>query len=118
MRAKLSMLSMMYKSLLTHLLYTHTNSLKGTASPTVEKESFQRSLLAAQLANRKTNGKKAEDAPPVNIGWDSHKPVVSSIDDDYMLICVLSDAEICVLNENQYYYMFILLNTSTHILLT
>jgi hypothetical protein len=63
------------------------NSLKGTASPIVEKESFQRSLLAAQLANKKTNGKKAEDAPPVNIGWDSHKPVVSSIDDDYML-CV------------------------------
>ena len=53
-------------------------SLDGTASPTLEKETFQRSLLAAQLANSKTNGKKAgEDAPPVNIGWDSHKPVVS-----------------------------------------
>ena len=27
----------------------------------------------------KTEGKKAgEDAPPVNIGWDSHKPVVGS----------------------------------------
>jgi len=52
--------------------------LEGTASPTVEKESFQRSLLTAQLANSKSNGKKAVDAPPVNIGWDSHKPVVSS----------------------------------------
>jgi hypothetical protein len=50
--------------------------LEGTAAPTVEKESFQRSLLAAQLANSKLNGKKAVDAPPVNIGWDSHKPVV------------------------------------------
>ena len=53
--------------------------LEGTASPTVEKESFQRSLLAAQLANSKSNGKKAVDAPPVNIGWDSHKPVVSTL---------------------------------------
>jgi hypothetical protein len=55
----------------------HKISLEGTASPTIEKETFQRSLLAAQLANKKTNGKKAENAPPVNIGWDSHKPVVS-----------------------------------------
>ncbi len=49
-------------------------SLQGTA--TVEGETFQRSLLAAQLANT-NKGKKAVDAPPVNIGWDSHKPVVS-----------------------------------------
>ena len=53
--------------------------LDGTASPTVEKETFQRSLLAAQLANSKSNGKKAVNAPPVNIGWDSHKPVVSLV---------------------------------------
>ena len=52
------------------------HSLEGTA--TVEGETFQRSLLAAQLANTAKNGKKASaDAPPVNIGWDSHKPVVS-----------------------------------------
>ncbi|MGK3745386.1 MAG: hypothetical protein ACI8RD_000297 [Bacillariaceae sp.] len=25
----------------------------------------------------KLEGKKAEDAPPVNIGWDSHSAVVS-----------------------------------------
>merc|ERR1719343_1014334 len=50
------------------------SSLEGTASPLMEKETFQRSLLAAQLAN--TNKKKAgSDAPPVNIGWNSHKPV-------------------------------------------
>ena len=68
--------------LLTLLLLLRTQNfislLEGTASPTVEKESFQRSLLAAQLANSKSNGKKAVDAPPVNIGWDSHKPVVST----------------------------------------
>ena len=53
------------------------NSLQGTASP-VEKETFQRSLLSAQLAN---NGKKAgEDAPPVQLGWDSHQAVVSNVD--------------------------------------
>ena len=52
----------------------YTYSLEGTASPEVA-ETFQRSLLAAQLANK--NGKVAKDAPPVNIGWDSHKPVVS-----------------------------------------
>jgi len=56
--------------------------LDGTATPTAEKSSsdtFQRSLLAAQLANSKKNGlkKAGADAPPVNIGWDSHKPVVS-----------------------------------------
>ena len=71
----------------THLFsstHTHTQnenkkqSLQGTASPTLESnETFQRSLLAAQLANGKKNGKVATDAPPVNIGWDSHKPVVS-----------------------------------------
>ena len=58
------------------------NSLDGTASPTIteDNETFQRSLLAAQLANKKVNGKKAgTDAPPVNIGWDSHKSVVSCI---------------------------------------
>ena len=66
------------------LLSTRTIvSLQGTASPTVEKESFQRSLLAAQLAN-KSNGKKAVDAPPVNIGWDSHQAVVSIM--QYMII--------------------------------
>lgn len=55
--------------------------MEGTASPTLEKETFQRSLLAAQLANKKgVNGKTAgADAPPVNIGWDSHKSVVSYI---------------------------------------
>lgn len=54
-----------------------TNSLAGTA--TVENETFHRSLLAARLANdANKNGKKAgENAPPVNIGWDSHRPVVS-----------------------------------------
>ena len=64
------------------LIYVHIKklySIEGTASPEVA-ETFQRSLLAAQLANK--NGKVAKDAPPVNIGWDSHKPVVS-------LICML-----------------------------
>mmetsp|Transcript_13457 Transcript_13457/g.22127 ORF Transcript_13457/g.22127 Transcript_13457/m.22127 type:complete len:111 (+) Transcript_13457:228-560(+) len=61
-----------------------SSSLQGTASPTVEKESFQRSLLAAQLAN-KSNGKKAVDAPPVNIGWDSHQAVVSTKNYGYMI---------------------------------
>ena len=57
--------------------------LDGTASSaTAEKttnDTFQRSLLAAQLANSKKNGlkKAGADAPPVNIGWDSHEPVVS-----------------------------------------
>jgi hypothetical protein len=56
--------------------------LDGTVTPTAEKSSsdtFQRSLLAAQLANSKKNGlkKAGADAPPVNIGWDSHNPVVS-----------------------------------------
>lgn len=61
------------------LIYVHIKklySIEGTASPEVA-ETFQRSLLAAQLANK--NGKVAKDAPPVNIGWDSHKPVVSLI---------------------------------------
>ena len=55
--------------------------LDGAASSTAEKsDTFQRSLLAAQLANSsKKNGlkKAGADAPPVNIGWDSHEPVVS-----------------------------------------
>ena len=51
-------------------------SLSSTA--TKDNETFQRSLLAAKIANDKKMGKKAgRDAPPVNIGWDSHKPVVS-----------------------------------------
>ena len=62
---------------------TTSTRLGGTASSaTVEKttnDTFQRSLLAAQLANSKKNGlkKAGADAPPVNIGWDSHEPVVS-----------------------------------------
>mmetsp|Transcript_11683 Transcript_11683/g.28715 ORF Transcript_11683/g.28715 Transcript_11683/m.28715 type:complete len:410 (+) Transcript_11683:235-1464(+) len=57
------------------------SSLGGTASPTAETETFQRSLLAAQLANAKKNGNKtAPNAPPVNIGWDSHKPVEKAPD--------------------------------------
>jgi len=59
-----------------HIKKNYIYSLEGTASPEVA-ETFQRSLLAAQLANK--NGKVAKDAPPVNIGWDSHKPVVSLI---------------------------------------
>ena len=27
--------------------------------------------------DNKVEGKKAEDAPPVNLGWDSHSAVVS-----------------------------------------
>jgi hypothetical protein len=58
---------------------TNQNSLAGTA--TAESEVFQRSLLAASIANSKKNGlkKAGQDAPPVNIGWDSHMPVVSDI---------------------------------------
>jgi hypothetical protein len=52
-------------------------SLSGTA--TAENEILHRSLLAARIANDKKNGKKAVNAPPVNIGWDSHQPVVSYI---------------------------------------
>ena len=56
-----------------------TNSLSGTA--TVENEAVHRSLLAARIANDQSkNGKRAgEDAPPVNIGWNSHEAVVSFI---------------------------------------
>ena len=55
------------------------NSLSGTA--TVENEAVHRSLLAARIANdHSKNGKRAgEDAPPVNIGWNSHEAVVSFI---------------------------------------
>ena len=55
------------------------NSLSGTA--TVENEAVHRSLLAARIANDQSkNGKRAgEDAPPVNIGWNSHEAVVSFI---------------------------------------
>lgn len=61
------------------------NSLAGTA--TAESEVFQRSLLAASLANSKKNGlkKAGKDAPPVNIGWDSHMPVVS---ETCLVLCV------------------------------
>ena len=56
------------------------HSLAGTA--TVENEAVHRSLLAARIANdqnkHNSNGKRAgKDAPPVNIGWDSHEAVVS-----------------------------------------
>jgi hypothetical protein len=53
-------------------------SLSGTATA-VERETFQRSLLAAKLANDKVGGlkKAGEDAPPVSLGWDSHNYVVS-----------------------------------------
>mmetsp|Transcript_6984 Transcript_6984/g.14212 ORF Transcript_6984/g.14212 Transcript_6984/m.14212 type:complete len:101 (-) Transcript_6984:1563-1865(-) len=60
------------------------SSLSGTATP-VERESFQRSLLSARIANdaakaaAANNGKKAENAPPVTIGWDSHTAVVSRL---------------------------------------
>ena len=60
---------------LSPLITTQQNSLAGTA--TVENETLHRSLLAARIANDGKNGKKAVDAPPVNIGWDSHEPVVS-----------------------------------------
>jgi hypothetical protein len=51
-------------------------SLSGTATA-VERETFQRSLLAAKLANDKVGGlkKAGEDAPPVSLGWDSHNYV-------------------------------------------
>lgn len=60
----------------------NSSSLQGTA--TVEQETFQRSLLSARIANdakKKANGslKKAENPPPVNIGWDSHTAVVSRL---------------------------------------
>jgi len=65
----------------------------GTVSPTTletRNETFQRSLLAAQLANKrvhskdvvvsKNNGKKdGTDRNPVNIGWDTHSPVVRGL---------------------------------------
>ena len=76
--------------------YIQKNSLDGTSSPSIteDNETFQRSLLAAQLANKKLNGKKAgTDAPPVNIGWDSHNPVVSSF------VCVLCCPILCRLLE-------------------
>ena len=39
------------------------------------------SLPMSTTEEPKTEGKKAgDDAPPVNIGWDSHKPVVSHFD--------------------------------------
>ena len=41
------------------------------------QETARRTMMAARL--QKQEGKKAgNDAPPVNIGWDSHKPVVCS----------------------------------------
>jgi hypothetical protein len=70
----------------------------GTVSPTApvvetssSNETFQRSLLAAQLANKRVvhnskedvvqnnnHGEKKDgtDRNPVNIGWDTHSPVV------------------------------------------
>ena len=67
----------------------------GTVSPTTtletSNETFQRSLLAAQLANKrahsskdvvvsKNNGKEdGTDRDPVNIGWDTHSPVVRGL---------------------------------------
>ena len=64
-------------------LFLYITSLGGTASPTLEKEPFQRSLLAAQLANSKNAGKK--EAPAVNLGWNSHEAVVSVC--ELLLLC-------------------------------
>ena len=76
----------------------------GTVSPTTtletSNETFQRSLLAAQLANKrahsskdvvvsKNNGKEdGTDRNPVNIGWDTHSPVVRGL--IFVLIITLS----------------------------
>lgn len=47
------------------------------------QETARRTMMAARL--QKQEGKKAgNDAPPVNIGWDSHKPVVCS----QLIFCV------------------------------
>lgn len=47
-----------------------------------KEESLHRSLLSARLAyeaaDTSEKGKKAVNAPPVSIGWDSHAPIVSS----------------------------------------
>ena len=41
------------------------------------QEAARRTMMAARLKAQVPQGKKAgKDAPPVNIGWDSHKPVV------------------------------------------
>lgn len=84
------------------------NSLAGTA--TAESEVFQRSLLAASLANSKKNGlkKAGNDAPPVNIGWDSHMPVVS---DTVGVVCVsvwhlFSCSCCCKMAKIRYYCIF------------
>jgi hypothetical protein len=34
-------------------------------------------MSTEEKTDDKVEGKKAEDAPPVNIGWDSHSAVVS-----------------------------------------
>jgi hypothetical protein len=34
-------------------------------------------MSTEEKTDNKVEGKKAEDAPPVNIGWDSHSAVVS-----------------------------------------
>ena len=43
--------------------------------------SFNMSTEAKEkVDDKKVEGKKAgKDAPPVNIGWDSHSPIVSSV---------------------------------------
>lgn len=44
-----------------------------------KKEEKSDKKVEAKKSDEEVEGKKApEDAPPVNIGWDSHKPVVSS----------------------------------------
>lgn len=101
----------------SHIYARTIASLQGTTSPTVEKESFQRSLLAAQLAN-KSNGKKAVDAPPVNIGWDSHQAVVSIM--QYMRIWTCRIAMFvptCRMNQEYVYTLLISIHqfATTHV---
>ena len=41
-----------------------------------KQETARRSMMAARLQSQAGGKKAGKDAPPVNIGWDSHKAVV------------------------------------------
>ena len=41
-----------------------------------KQEAARRTMMAARLKAQAGGKKAGKDAPPVNIGWDSHKPVV------------------------------------------
>jgi hypothetical protein len=81
--------SAVVRSVTSSTIATTELGMMGVAPPAmVENETFQRSLLAAQIANRSSTKKVGGvgggdggkiDPNPVNIGWDTHKPVVSDI---------------------------------------